>query len=708
MNTNKRQMPHPDPVYSGSGTGSFSLRSRRSKYDWAGIGIGDAFKQNLDYSLRMPAQRLFYDACRKIQVAAAKMAGFSVDGSYSFKAKPQLAPCYTAYPSTLAAYAAVGLTGYIEFTLGTSSKILATYLADYQKRPEAYDLTSADPKAFRALVIQVTQIVQTRLIIEDLSRAPDMSVIEIYRLFSASQQSFRFESLSEILSAVILYGDILPDWKHQSMHPLTENVLVALDCICRPYFDRLSMAGQESFLDLGSEWVREVAVGLAKFLPDAQEEIDHSESYSHHDDSGSRERRHEGPCKFGNKSAPSIHSRIGPLNGPNPPALFDMASAAEQAASSLMGGAAGNSREENEREESSQARAAMEAVASFIAAVNQTGSQKAQWEDMRSDRIERALRTGAFAESPVQGSQTDGHQVQVLLDGRVDCTGEVFDRPVELSNNLMAYNKLLGESYPIAEALKRNLYPNVEQSVETERLRSNGSLDPARLALAEFSTVIFRRHRIREQVDRRGAPVLLIACDGSASLNAKQMGMLKVLTAAWLNSTVRTRVQIMAGLYHSGIVRKGLNGPLVQWIFHPRKTPAVSHKEAARALVTLPNTGTGVQSDALSLSFMLNEAVHLARGRSIYLILISDCEWNRSFRSEMSGKDEVCSFFRTARADCAGRLHTTLVALGVRAETGLEGLVDSIIPVPNDQLEDYPAVAEKIGVYVASCMKERR
>ncbi len=50
-------------------------RSRRNKSDWAGISIGDAFKQNLDYFHRARAQRLFYRQLKKTVRAVAKLDG---------------------------------------------------------------------------------------------------------------------------------------------------------------------------------------------------------------------------------------------------------------------------------------------------------------------------------------------------------------------------------------------------------------------------------------------------------------------------------------------------------------------------------------------------------------------------------------------------------------------------------------------------------
>ena len=387
--------------------------------------------------------------------------------------------------------------------------------------------------------------------------------------------------------------------------------------------------------------------------------------------------------------------KIAPLDGPTPPFVSDPPSAKEQLLANLAEGGKKNKKD-------------MKAFGKFSAAIEEASGQNRSWEDIRSDLVERALGMGVFGEGPIQGNPAEGHKVKMTLREGLEAGGEIFDRPVPLSHDLPAYEKLLEESLPFIEALRQSLYPNIEEVPETERLCTGGSLDPARLAVAEFSSVIFRRYRIRERADPRGRPVLVIACDGSGSLNRYQMKMLKILACGWLNSTVRSHIQVLAGLYHSGHVRRGVSGPLVQWIYHPQKTPAISRQDAARSLISLPNDGTGVQSDALSLSFITEEARRIAKGSMIYLIVLSDTEWNRSFQTHMEGEEEVYSFFKRTYEQLPDKFHATLVALGVSGETGFENLLDKVITVASSELEDQSKVAEKIGLYVASCMRERR
>jgi hypothetical protein len=91
----------------------------------------------------------------------------------------------------------------------------------------------------------------------------------------------------------------------------------------------------------------------------------------------------------------------------------------------------------------------------------------------------------------------------------------------------------------------------------------------------------------------------------------------------------------------------------------------------------------------------------------IYLVLITDTSWNRSFNRSESGAEEVRGYFEDLYDRFPGSVHTTLVALGVAGETGFEDLLSAVIGVSHQELADSAAVAEKIGVYVARCIRER-
>ena len=682
------------------------FRERRSKSDWAGFSLGDAFKANLEYYLRMPAQQLFYRTVKKAQLAAAQMAGFALHKTFEPAVKPQLSPCYTTYPSALAAYAAVGLTGFLEFEARVPEKLLVTFMEQYLENPAKEDRVKADPDTYKKVAAVVVRCVQTRLLREELSRVKLLFSIEIYRLFSASQQNMKFASLAEIIHAVVLYGDVLPDWQRLNLHPLTRRLLRDLSSASAPFFAQLG-AEEAVTVELGTQWARALCRCLAIYLVRPQAAAPIKAGKQPPPAAGGISRFFK---RFADpESDHSLPEKITPLDAPQPPALFDPPTVEQQVAQSLLDPktATRDTLPPATPDASALDKSIAKALTDFAVLLDQASGQDSEYEDMRSDLLEHILRDSVFAETPIQGSPAEGHEVQMRFGDEI-AGGEIFDRPVELSEDFTGLKELLKESQPTADAMRSSLYPNVDQIQQTERLRTSGAIDPARLAIADVSPAIFRRYRIIEKADRRGRPVLLIACDGSGSLNRWQMRMAKVLVAAWLDSTTRSQVQILAGLYHSGQVRPGVSGPLIQWMYHPRKTPAISRKDAVRALVSLPDVGTGVQSDVLSIAFMLQEARRLARGKMVYFILITDCEWNRSLNNARSGYEEVYSLFEGAYAESAGKLHTTLVALGVEGKTRFEELVDRVIVVPGNKLQDHAAVAALIGVYVASCMRERR
>ncbi len=697
-----------DPwVHADSSRGySYAYRRRRTRTDWAGVGIGDAFKNHLDYYLRMSAQRLFYRTVKKAQAEVARLTGAVGDARLEAKAKPQLGPCYTTYPSAIAAFAAVGLTTFLEFKARVQHNILFLRLADFLAKPAEFDKVDVDPASYKTTAETVASWVQTRLLLTDLSRSRAISSVEIYRLFSASQEDLRFSSLPGIIRAVVLFGDVLPDWSGIDLHPMTRNILADLTQASAPFFKKIAEARGPEFLLVGDQWVRAACRSLVKYLPPPEKETGKKprENRSQHPRAG------EPSYRFGNKEdREGSADRIPPQGGPNPPTLLEPQNTVERVAIAAgcvlrnPGGKTGAGEDENALDKETE-----QALRNFADAIESAGGQQRSWEDMRSDILEGALRFSIFAEGPISGLPPTGRVVIVKLDGDKKTSGEIFDRAVEVSADQDAIEKLLREANPIAEALRRSLYPNIQQVPETQRIRTSGSLDPGRLPLADFASTVFRRYRIREKADRRGRPVLAIACDGSGSLNANQMKMLKTLAAGWLVSTARSDVQILAGLYHSDNIRRGLSGPLVQWIYHPAKTPSTGRMEAVGALVSLPDSGTGAQSDALSVAFILEEARRIARGSMVYLILLSDTAWNRSFNTEKSGKEEMQCLLQASYEEFKGKLHATLVALGVQGATGFEDLLDAVITVSDGELVNYSSVAEKIGVYVAACMRERR
>jgi hypothetical protein len=674
---------------------------RRSKEDWAGVSYRDAFKANLDYSVRLSAQRIYYRLCKATQLAVARQVDASLNQGFVPKVKPQIGPAYTNYPSALAVTASLGLTGFLEYQQWAKERILTTFLAEYLQNPSQGDQVRVDPEAYKKVAQIATENVQARLLLEDLSQIPAAGAVEVYRFFLASQETLEYESVPEIIRAVVFFGDLLPEWSGMRLHPMTRQILTSVQRASAPFLERLPKSKPQHLVDLGSEWVRAICRSLAPYLPPSEPKSESAQSPMGQQWAFTR----------GQSAAGNPPDRIAPLEAKRPPTLFENENMLDRFAQSValskesMESAKGKEKENAEKGPMDRA---IEIIKEFAQTVDEAGGQSKHAEDMRSDLVERASLIASFKESPIQGNPADGHSVVVPLGDGLKGLGEIYDRALELSDDFAALDSLLESARPLTEQLRRILYPNVVHTPEMERLRNSGALDPGRLPLADVCTAVFRRYRVEMQPDRRGKPVLLIVCDGSGSLTQNPTLMLKNITCAWLNATVGKSISVLAGVHNTDIVRQGVYGPLVRWLYHPRKTPAIGRRDAVRALVALPNYGTGGQTDALSLAFMLNEAAEIARGRMIYLVLITDCGWCHSFVQPKSAKEEVYDFFRASYKQFGNRLHTTLVALGMEKETGFEDLLDKVIAVEPKDLTNPSAVAEKISLYVASCMREQR
>ena len=333
--------------------------------------------------------------------------------------------------------------------------------------------------------------------------------------------------------------------------------------------------------------------------------------------------------------------------------------------------------------------------------------QQSKFEDLRTDLLETALRNSAFQQGPIEGTPASGHEVSVDLGDEKLMSGEIYDRPLELGDSLLAA-ELMNEAEPLIREMRKVLYPNTITIAEKQRLCTSGSLDGSRLACAGFSSAIFKRYPNKVITDRGGRPVLVLACDASGSLNAKQIKLLKLLSAAFLGSTVKSEIKLLAAIYHSGMVRQGLESALVQWLYHPKKTPALHMRDASRAIISLPASGTGAQHDTTSIAYLVEEAASLAKNNMIYLVLMTDCCWNQSFRTSKNGQEEVEALFEHFNKKYKDRLDTTLIALGVTSKQPLFDKIKKVIIISPEELDMPALIAKKISLYVANCLINRR
>jgi hypothetical protein len=672
---------------------------RRGKSQWAGRSLGDAFSENRDYQVRRAAQSRFYAACAKTQRAMVGLVEPSQASTAALKVKAQIGPCYSDYPAKPAALAAIGLTGYLEHrvwrgrTTLLRHRLAKTYLDD----PASKDGVKSCPGLYAQLACDIVEAVEVRLNLVELSRYPECVAVEVYRLFAADCRDLSFRTVRDIARAVILYEDVLPAIEGANVHPLTLAIAADARSASAPYAKALEGdATTMNWLKTGRDWARAICQALAKYLPenDPDEDLDHGRRWRNR----SLERDSQGEI------------RLRPLASPSPPEFRMLGPEDMEISDSRL-----RQRMVRRRQRAEQAKEAggtqdaaisiLERLQSAIAAAT---SQARDWEDTRIDILVRALAVTDFKEGPLSGAKGTGYIIDVAMPGGEATQGELHDTFLEPSADPAAVERLLADSAPIVQALKQAVYPDRCQVPQDERLRTSGDLDGSRLPLAGFSEAIYKRHRIVEQKDRNGGAVLLIACDGSGSLSSRQMAMVKLVTAGLLRTQAATRVNLMAGLYHSGEVGSGQSRPLIRWMYHPTKTPGLTPEDALRGLASLSGSGTGAQSDAVQFTFMYQEARKHARGRNIYWMVISDTSWNQCFETSESAADEVRTVFETAYSELGDKLDITLVGLGVDEETGFEDLLDTVICISDEDLEDIDKVAAQIGRFVAQNMVRQR
>lgn len=661
--------------YESSPEGYYLSANAKTKTDWAGISIADSYKNNLDYQVRLPAQKKLLALLNRARNGLLTRLGLPLNPGSDF-VKMQIGPFFSNYPSIIAAHAGIGLTLFLEYKQRVPQLILAQYIPGIIASMGPARCNTIDKVLLENMVTQVTSAVQTRLILEELTRG-NLQSVEVYRLFAASQNDLKFTFFNDVVHSVVLYADVFPHWRHHAMHPVTASILHSIQPIADKYNTLLAQTNTGGFIRLGQQWILEICLALLKYLPKTNPELHELQE--------------------------QLDERIPPLDANHPPTLLsqgDLTSFFEHVQNPFISGnlTANADKKPNP---------ILERVKKMATTFNSASGQQIQHEDMRTDLLEKALKQSAFQSGPLEGTPASGHEVQVDLGIEKLQTGEIYDRPLELSENLTAVAELMNEAAPLVKEMRKVLYPNLITISEEKRFCTSGTLDVTRLNVAQCSSAIFRRYPNKTIVDKGGRPVLVIACDGSGSLNAKQIRLLKILTAAWMGSVTNTAIQLIACIYHSGKVRQVLDSALVQWLYHPKKTPAIHPKEAISALISLPDNGTGAQQDSLSISYIIGEAMELAKKRMVYLILISDCQWNTSFKTAKNGQQEVEALFDRLKVKHKNQLHTTLIALGVKEKQPLFEKLNRVIMIEPSELDNPAVVAGRINLYVANCLKEK-
>lgn len=673
----------------------FYSRSNHKKL-WKATGMSFAFKNYLDYYVRIPALRVFYKVVEQTikKVFALQEQYYETDDPK--KVKAQLSICYSNYPANLATLAAIGHTAWIQNKkLRSGTSVISGSVPQDIRVGEAIYRTNS--KAFVPLCKAVEAAVDERLTMEELSKSGLEQSIEAYRFFLTSNNNLRFESMPRIIRTAILFGDLMPPLDNIKLYPLTKEILTLIHSVSSKYYREIETAQTTELPTIGKIWIEELCLKLIRYLP----KVDHRESVPRN-----LPRKHDFASPEGLPKSPD--ENFPGFDQPQPPMVEEpkiedfFKSSATDCLGNPLTGCSGSNIEDLPK----PLKEMMQDIAEAAKTITGASDQSSKFEEIRSDILLEDILNNPFEAGPVEGTPAEGNEVEVDMGENGKVKGQIYDQAFELSFDLQAIDELIEEARPLSNRMKKNIFPNKEQVPVVENLRSSGMLDQQRLANHKFSEALFKRFINTDLLDKKGKPVVLIVCDGSGSMTSDKMHMLKILTTAWVHSTLRTSVQIMAGMYTTGYANKR-NGPIVYWIYHPTKTPASSKREALRALASIPTSGMGGQQDALSLGYMLGEADKLARGKRIYMIHITDTGYCNSFNKGLTAEEEVESVLRHRKETAKDNFHYTLVGLGVHSGGSIERVADKMICLPPGELTNPYKAASRIGIYVSSCIKER-
>lgn len=663
-------------------------REQRGKWRWTGITPSLANSGSAPWHMRRIAERMLHDLCGDAQRAATTLCGEPVGTRWAPKAKPQLSPIFTDYPASLAAWACVGASGFQELQqrMGAAS-LRGTLAKNYLSSPEVPDEVAdeVDAAIYRQLAIGVATAVEVRLLLHEAGSSAELCEVETYRIFRAAVGRGRLDVILDFVRALVLYGDLMPT------PPLTAegaDLLGALRPAVAGFLDALCTCKAVDPLYLGESAVRNIMRALAPFIP--KPDLGDGESPARRGGAGDATRGR------------GADARTPPLGQPHPPAVLRKPDVSEMVRAAVEGPAPRGTPGRTPFSLGRNLRQVGDAI-------EKANSQASAIDDMRPDLVASAVRDSAFGDGPMRGVASFGRTVEVR-QGRQSVEGEVFEMLLEPTLDLEAVRELSDAARAVRRKLEPLVYPTVEHVPLLCDHQASGSLDRRRLFLAGVSRTVFKRYDYRRRPDRRGRPVVLLACDGSSSLNASQMSLLKILSCAFVESLARTRVRLMAALYTSARVPPGVTRPSVQWIAHPLRMPERTPLDAVATLAGLPGSGVGSQSDALSLALMLEEAFAVSAGTSVYVVLLTDAMWNSCLGQGAPGKEEVGALLRSAVDTHRSRLHMTVVSLGLKdgLTTGLEEIAQRVVRVRPEALGDVAAVADEIGTYVLSVLAERR
>ncbi|KPK43381.1 MAG: hypothetical protein AMK72_13395 [Planctomycetes bacterium SM23_25] len=659
---------------------------------WRPVTIADAYRPSAPWGRRLEAEDRLDQRTFDHQMRAAGASLGRTAREAELKAHPQRAPLYTQFPAYPAARACIGLTALLEYQAHAVERL--ALLSDAVCQEAQRQRPPLDGPALAKTVGFVNEAVSMRLALDHLTRFETLLACESYRLFAGAMLDLRLPHLRDVIVSGVLLGDLvqpLAETRGHRLHPLTRRILLALAPACRQHEERLAEAVAADLPPMGRRLAERLFRALWPFLPLASQRkappqpaakppgADRRSVSLQERRVGLRVRRPEVPAE----EALSL-----PLHGADelaPPAIDEGAHRHPVRDDDAQAqGRLAPPGQVSDKQRSAQA--LINRAEKSLARATATES----WQDPRVDQVAAAARQALFRPGVVEGQILRRRwRVRAIGSGR---EGLIEEEVLLRCRDADALRRVRDGAAPIEKKLRGLRWFGQRRDVHLGRLLTRGALDRRRLCRLGISPLIRRRWTIGDMTDYRGCPVVVLAKDGSSSNTHATTFAGQILAAAFLRVAPLARIRVVAADYASGA------GPLVRWLYHPRKTPVARLLEAADAVAALPPKGQGRNEDILSISYILTETVAaLDAGDTVHVINVTDGKFN----------DDIGAI-RSMVRDLHRRrgLTYSLVVLGGAPAELPEA--DHLVRVPESELGDPHCIAERIARHVHQLVIRRR
>ncbi len=674
--------------------GRFTTHSyKKSKVEWCGTSPADAFRPNSSgTSSQLNARGKLWKICSTQQEKVAKYFNSS-----EIKAMAQITHFYLLPPS-LAALCCIGLTTFLEAKEHSRANkgLIETYNHDFIQSPKNYISSEVEGEVLQKLARVCAKVIDNRILIELLRHQVNINFVEMYRAISCSLIEPRsILSLEQGLNLNIIYGDLIRLWATDggAMQAFWQD----LRDFNQPYIDSFKQIEDRHYLSAGTEWLHKLTSKIAQYIRTFSPKEEDTETNK------------KGQVLI----CPGPVRQINPNEAPNGDISIsnndvDLPGDYPQV---FLGLSYEDSRNVVDQIDDETKEAMKELANNVNQALNDDDGFGQKPQHVLGDAVEK----DPWERTPIEGIPSEGSNVELDFGGH-QMQNIVHEQAIPISHNMSSIEQLKAKSTPIAKHLSRMLY--VSSSVQTRMVQggSGANIDPSALPTYQVSEILYCKTEEYQDLDKTGQSIVVLAGDTSSSNSRDQIECQKILSAAWIaaSKTKKNRIEFLGATYDSGVTSGGHHGPMVRWIYNDRFNEARTFEHAIARVDSI--RATGGNSDIASWARIMNEIQRMMLDKPrlkrahIYLIIISDCAFNKSFSSTpLSAAEEVKGYIKDLKEkSLKGRLHLTLVNLGTSTQTALDRYADLKLNMSSRDMEDPSDAAQKISAFVSKAIKQQR